>query len=411
MDTTPEGLTSVEAQARLRRFGSNAMPDVRLHPWLRALGQFWAPVPWMLEAAALLELALGKYAEAAVIVFLVIFNAVIGLVQEGRAQHTLAALRSRLALTASVRRDGAWTTLPAIGLVPGDVIKLSLGGVVAADVRVLSGSVLLDQSMLTGESVPVEAECGHQAFAGALVRRGEAEAEVTATGARTEFGHTAELVRTAKIVSSQEKAVVHVVRNLVGFAFCVIVALAAYAAFLHLPPAEIVPLVLAAMLGAIPVALPATFTVAAAIGAKKLSTLGVLPTRLSAVDEAGTMDVLCVDKTGTLTRNALAVSHVQPMYGTDDAHVLTLAALASSDGGQDPVDNAIRTAAIAALPAHGAALPRAVSFQPFDPGTKMSAATLLGADGETLRVVKGAFAVISAMARAESGAAAADAAL
>jgi len=411
MDTTPEGLTSIEAQARLRRFGGNAMPDVRLHPWLRALGQFWAPVPWMLEAAALLELALGKYAEAGVIAFLVIFNAVIGLVQEGRAQHTLAALRSRLALTASVRRDGAWTTLPAIGLVPGDVIKLSLGGVVAADVRVLSGSVLLDQSMLTGESVPVEAEGGHPVFAGALVRRGEAEAEVTATGGRTEFGHTAELVRTAKIVSSQETAVVRVVRNLVGFAVCVIVALAAYAAFLHLPPAEIVPLVLAAMLGAIPVALPATFTVAAAIGAKKLSALGVLPTRLSAVDEAGTMDVLCVDKTGTLTQNALAVSHVQPMHGIDDAHVLTLAALASSDGGQDPVDSAIRIAALAALRVPGAALPRAVSFLPFDPDTKMSAATLIGSDGATLRVIKGAFAVISAIAHSDPAAAAADASL
>jgi H+-transporting ATPase len=411
MDTAPPGLTNVEAQIRLARVGANAVPDVRVHPWLHALGAFWSPVPWMLEAAALLELALGKNVEAVVIACLVVFNAIIGLVQEGRAQHTLAALRARLALTASARRDGAWTSLPAVDLVPGDVIKLSLGGVVAADARLISGNVLLDQSMLTGESVPVEAGAGFKACAGVLVRRGEAEAEVIATGARTEFGRTAELVRNAKVVSSQEKAVVRVVRNLVGFAFCVVIGIAAYAAFLQMPFAAILPLVLTAMLGAIPVALPATFTVAAAIGANRLAKLGVLPTRLSAVDEAGTMDVLCVDKTGTLTQDALAVAHAQPMHGTDAAHLLTLAALASSDGGQDPVDGAIRAAAAAARPAHQAAPPHALTFLPFDPATKMSAATLADTDGTMLRVVKGAFAVISAAAQADAGAAAAASAL
>ena len=200
------------------------MPDTSVHPLRMALEKFWAPVPWMLEAAIVLELALGKYVEAAIIAGLLVFNAALGLFQESRAQATLAALKSRLALNASVRRDGAWKTMPAAELVPGDVVKLSLGGVVAADVRLTAGEVLLDQSMLTGESVPIEAGAGVQTYAGALVRRGEAVAEVTATGARTKFGRTAELVRTAHVVSSQQKAVLRVVRNLAAFNGVVIVA-------------------------------------------------------------------------------------------------------------------------------------------------------------------------------------------
>jgi H+-transporting ATPase len=400
---TGGGLTSAEAHRRLSRFGPNAMPDTALHPWARAAGKFWAPVPWMLEATIVLELGLGKYAEAAVIAGLLLFNAIVGLVQEGRAQQTLKALKSRLAMTASVRRDGAWTAVPATGLVPGDMIKLSLGAVIAADARLTGGNVLLDQSMLTGESVPVEAASGLQTFAGTLVRRGEAVAEVTATGARTKFGQTAELVRTAHVVSSQQKAVVRVVRNLVGFAGCVIVVLAIYALLLHLPPSDIVPLVLTAVLGSIPVALPATFTLAAAIGAKALGKQGVLPTRLSAVDEAGTMDVLCADKTGTLTKNELMVAKVQAMAGFDTEHVLTLAALASSDGGQDPVDGAIRAAA--GSPAAGS--PTLVTFVPFDPAVKMSEAAIQDLAGTRLRVVKGAFAVVGGLARPQPEAAAA----
>ena len=341
------------------------------------------------------------------IVGLLLFNAVVGFLQEGRAQHTLKALKSRLALTASVRRDGSWAIRPATDLVPGDVIKLSLGGVVAADARLTAGDVLLDQSMLTGELAPIEAGPGLQTFAGALVRRGEAVAEVTATGARTKFGQTAELVRTADVVSSQQKAVMRVVRNLVGFAGCVIVALAVYAIILRLPAAAIVPLVLTAVLGSIPVALPATFTLAAAIGARALAKFGVLPTRLSAVDEAGTMDVLCVDKTGTLTENALMVANVHPMEGFDAGEVLTLAALASSDGGQDPVDEAIRAAA--GKP--GAEAPHLVKFVPFDPAIKMSEATVTDLDGAAQRVVKGAFALVTGLARPQPYAAAAASAL
>ena len=390
------GLTTDEARRRVEKFGPNAMPDTTAHPLRRAVSKFWAPVPWMLEAAIVLQVALGDYPEAAIIAGLLVFNAALGLFQEGRAQATLAALKSRLALTASVRRDDSWATVPAAELVPGDVVKLSLGGVVPADVHITEGEILLDQSMLTGESVPIEAGAGLQTYAGALVRRGEAVAEVTATGPRTKFGRTAELVRTAHVVSSQQKAVLRVVRNLAAFNGVVIAMLVAYAHFLGMPLTEIIPLVLTAVLASIPVALPATFTLASALGARALAKRGVLPTRLSAVDEAATMDVLCADKTGTLTRNALTVTTVRPMPGFETAHVLALAALASSDGGQDPVDAAVRAAA-RAKDTTGA--PHMVKFVPFDPATKMSEATATDSTVGTQRIVKGAYAVVTRLAQ------------
>src|ERR1035438_7705865 len=399
---TPPGLTSDEARRRLEKFGPNAVPDTSSDPLRRALTKFWAPVPWMLEAAIVLEVVLGKYVEAAIIAVLLVFNAALGFLQEGRAQATLAALKSRLALNASVHRDNAWATVPAAGLVPGDVVKLSLGAVVAADVRLTDGSVLLDQSMLTGESVPVEAGAGFQTYAGALVRRGEAMAEVTATGERTKFGRTAELVRTAHVESSQQKAVLRVVRNLAMFNGVLIVILVGYAHAIKLPLDEIVPLVLTAILASIPVALPATFTLAAALGARALAKLGVLPTRLSAVDEAASIDVLCADKTGTLTQNELKVTAVHAMSGFDESHVLGVAALASSDGGQDPVDTAIRSAAAKKAASD---LPKPIKFTPFDPGTKMSEATAADPGGTALRVVKGAFAAVAGLTPAAPDAA------
>jgi H+-transporting ATPase len=391
------GLSSQEATLRLRKDGRNAVPDITLHPLQRALHKFWAPVPWMLEAAVALELGLGKYVEAAIITALLIFNALLGLFQESRAQSTLAALKSQLALNALVRRDSAWKTTRAAELVVGDLVKLSLGGVVAADVTVCGGEVLLDQSMLTGESAPIEAGPGVQTFAGALVRRGEAVAEVTATGARTKFGRTAELVRTAHVVSSQQKAVLRVVRYLAAFNGVVIMLLMGYAYFLELPLAQVVPLVLTAVLASIPVALPATFTMAAALGARVLAKRGVLPTRLTAVDEAGTADVLCADKTGTLTQNSLTVASVYPALGFDEAHVLTLAALASSDGGEDPVDSAIRSAAAAKTVSDA---PKLLKFVPFEPAKKMSEASATHSNGTTQRIVKGSYAVISSLAAA-----------
>jgi H+-transporting ATPase len=377
------GLTSAAAARRLQQGGANAIADVARHPVVRALGKLWAPVPWMLEAAILLQLYTGAYIEAGVVGFLLVFNAALGFVQEGRAQATLDALKSQLALLASVRRDGVWVIVKAATIVDGDVVKLSLGAVVAADTRLATDGAVV--------------------YAGALVRRGEAVGQVVATGASTKFGRTAELVRSAKVVSSEQKAIVRVVRNLALFNGGVTIIMAGYAFALAMPGAELISLILVAVLASIPVALPSMFTLAAAVGARGLAAQGVLPTSLSAVDEAGSIDVLCADKTGTLTRNELAVTAVRAMPGFDEAMVLNLAALASSDGGQDPVDAAIRAEALC-RPVVNA--PRLVAFVPFDPAAKRSAATVRGSDGALTTVVKGAFGVVQGLSQATAKASA-----
>ena len=398
------GLTIDEARRRLAANGANAVLDEIEHPIKRVLGKLWAPVPWMLEAAILLQLILGEYVEASVIAFLLLFNAGLGWFQEGRAQATLAALKSRLAVTASVRRGGAWMSLPAAELVDGDVVKLSLGAIVPADVRLLEGSVLVDQSMLTGESIPIEAAAGFRTFAGALIRRGEAIAEVVATGARTKFSRGAELIRTAHVESTEQKAIFRVVRNLALFNGGITVLLTIYAAHLAMPFEQIAPLVLVAVLSSIPVALPSMFTLAATVGARAVARRGVLPTRLSALDEAAGMDVLCADKTGTLTRNELAVTICHALHGFNEADVLALAALASSDGGADPLDAAIRVAASANKTATSWTLEH---FSPFDPALKMSAARAKDANGQETQVVKGAYSVVETLAEPSSVATAA----
>lgn len=390
------GISSAEAERRLREFGPNAVAEETPARWRLLLAKFWAPVPWMLEATIALQLALGEVLEAAVVAFLLLFNMLLGFFQESRANAALAALKRQLAPTAWVARDGAWVRLPAAEIVPGDAVRLRLGAVVPADARVLTGEVLVDQSLLTGESVPVEAGPGSQVYAGALIRCGEAIAEVTATGAKTFFGRTAELVRIAHAASSEQKAVFAATRNLAAVNGTIAVLLIAYAVFRAFPPSELVRLALTALLASVPVALPATFTLSAALTAQVLARRGVLLTRLSAAHEAATMDVLCSDKTGTLTQNVLAVAAVVPLPGYDRTRVLSLAALASSEGDGDPIDATIRRAAAAdGNPASGISIER---FVPFDPTTKISEAFGRDADGREFRIVKGALQALSALA-------------
>ena len=390
------GLTGEDARRRLEEFGPNTVAE-ETHSFSRAfLAKFWAPVPWLLEAAIILQVGLGEYIEAAVIGGLLVFNAVLGLVQESGATAALAALKKRLAPTALVRRDGEWMKRPAAELVPGDAIRLPLGALVPADARIVSGSVMVDQSMLTGESFPVDANAGDRVYAGALIRRGQAIAEVTATGTNTYFGRAAELVRVAHAASTEQAAILGAVRNLAVVNGAIVVFIVAYAHAIALPSAELVRLALTALLATIPVALPATFTLSAAIGARTLARRGVLLTRLSAAHEAAAMDVLCSDKTGTLTRNALKVDEVSAMPGFDRERVLALAALASSEADEDPIDATIRRTAAKA--GRGETTERLVRFVPFDPATKMSEALAVDRDGNELGIVKGAFQAIAVVA-------------
>jgi H+-transporting ATPase len=392
------GLTSAEARKRLNEHGTNVVSDEERPAWKVFLGKFWAPIPWLLEVAVVLQFILGEYVEAGVITGLLLFNASLGFVQEGRAAAALAALKKRLAPTALVCRDGQWARYPAANLVPGDLIRLTLGALVPADARVAAGSIMADQSMLTGESVPVDIGPGGQVFAGSLVRRGQAVAEVTATGARSYFGRAAELVRIAHAPSTEQLAILGATRSLALVNGTVAVLIIAYAYALALPFPDIIRLALTALLASIPVALPATFTLSAAISAQILAERGVLLTRLAAAHEAAAIDLLCADKTGTLTINQLEIADIVALPGFDRDHVLALAALASSEADQDPIDTAIRKAAGALAP--DALTGRLVRFVPFHPDTKMSEAFAQSRDGAQLRAVKGAFHAVAAVAEA-----------
>jgi H+-transporting ATPase len=261
------GLTSEQARQRLLEYGPNAVLEKKQHLLMILLSKFWAPVPWMLEVTILLELALGKYLEAALIAVLLIFNALLSLFQETRARSALALLQKRLAVRARVLRDGVWGLIPSEQLVPGDFVHLQMGDLVPADLDLHDGEVLLDQSALTGESVPIEAERDKIAYAGSLVKRGEASGEVIATGGRTYFGKTAELVRSAKTVSHLQSIIFSIVKYLVAMDTVLAVAVFLYAVLAGMPLLETLPFVLILLVASVPVALPATFTLATALGA------------------------------------------------------------------------------------------------------------------------------------------------
>ena len=393
------GLSSAEAAARLKQFGPNAIAEETPHPW-KAFGKlFWAPIPWLLEASIIIQLCIGETVEAVVIGGLLAANGALSFLQEGRAQKALALLRQQLRVQARARRDGQWITLPAEELVPGDVIHLSQGGIVPADVKLSDGTLLVDQSALTGESAAASVEPGKITYAGGMVRGGDATGEITATGSRTFFGKTAELVRTAGAVNRQEHEIVAVVRNLFVVNAATIVIVLGYAHLHGLTIGYVLPLMLSILLASIPVALPATFTLAAALGSVELSRYGVLITRLSALHDIASMTVLCSDKTGTLTRNEATLKTLWPAPGFSENDLVRAAALASDPTGQDPVDGAIIEAA-RARGWHDGEFMR-VEFQPFDPATKRAEAVYRDPGGaDRFRVLKGAPAVIARLSGA-----------
>jgi len=394
------GLSSSEASRRLAQYGPNAVAEEKPHPLLAFLGKFWAPVPWMLEATVVMELALGKVPEAIIIGVLLLFNALLGLVQERRAQSALAVLRQHLSVQGRVQRDGTWTTVPASELVPGDAVRLRMGDLVPADVRLTEGQIEMDQSALTGESAPVEGEPGVTAFAGAVVKRGEANGEVIATGARSQFGKTAELVRTAKTASHLESTIFSIVKYLITADAVLVVLVSLYALYAGIPWNVLLPFVLILLVASVPVALPATFTLATALGASDLARHGVLSTRLSAIEEAAAMTVLASDKTGTITLNQLSLAGVRAFAPHSEEEVLRWGAWASEPATQDPLDMAIlKAAAERKLDLSG----QRVHFTPFDPATKRSEALMRLPGGATLRIVKGAAGTIAALAGPREG--------
>jgi H+-transporting ATPase len=388
------GLSQDEAQKRLQQFGPNALPEQKTRLWLAFIHKMWAPVPWMLEASILLELILGKYIEAGVIAALVIFNALMSTLQENRAQNALALLRKRLTVTARVLRDGKWQMIPGSELVPEDIVYLRMGDLVPADLSLISGQVLLDQSTLTGESLPVEAENDASAYAGTTVQRGEATGKVTQTGIRTRFGKTAELVRLAKTTGQLERIVFSIAKNLVILDAILVGVVLIFAFISGLPMSDMLPFALILLVASVPVALPATFTLATALGALDLAKKGVLVTRLSAIEEAASMQVLCTDKTGTLTENKLEVAELKAFSPFTEKDVIRLAVMASDEATQDPLDKAIlERAQIEKVDIH--INDTRQRYIPFEPATKRSEA-VFDENGQTLKVMKGAPQVIGA---------------
>lgn len=388
------GLSRASAAQLLQTFGPNTLPDEPSHPIRQFFSRLWAPVPWMLELTVVLELLLGRRVEAIVIAILLLLNALLSLVQERKAQNALELLRKRLPVQARVLRDGAWQKIDATEVVPGDHLYVRMGDIVPADLRLTEGQVSIDQSMLTGESMPVDAAPGAAAYAGSTVRRGEASGIVTATGARTYFGKTANLVNSAQTVSHLQSLILRIVQYLIALDAILTAALLGFALYAHLPLRDMLPFALILLVASVPVALPATFTLSTALGAVELAKFGVMVTRLSAIEEAAAMEILLSDKTGTITQNQLAVAalHAYPPFG--EAELLGYAALASDAANQDPLDLAVlRTfsQSSSATPT-----PQRSMFVPFDTSTKMSRATWRQAGAERV-AIKGFPSAVAAL--------------
>ena len=390
------GLTQEEVAKKLREYGPNEVPEKKRNPLLRFVDKFWGLTPWMLEFTVALEWALGKYLEAYVIAILLVFNAAVSFLQEEKANGAVDLLRRKLTVTTRVRRGGEWIQVPARELVPGDVVRLRAGDLAPADVQVSEGRVEVDQSALTGESLTVERKRGESLYSGSVVRRGEVTGVVSATGLKTYFGRTAELVQIAKPKLHIEEMVSKVVRWLLIMVVASVGLGMGLALLRGISMEEIAPLTVILLVSAIPVALPTMFTISMALGSLELSKKGAIVTRLDAVEDAATMDVLCADKTGTITMNQLTIADVLSVGTNSKADVVLFGALASQEANQDPIDMAfISKAREMKLSLNEYT---SIDFSPFDPSTRRTEATLRH-QGEDLHVYKGAVKTITGLCR------------
>ncbi len=388
------GLTGAEVEVRRKEHGYNEVATEKKHPVLTFLRKFWGLSAWMLELIMVLSAVLGKYPDLVVVGALLVINAVLSFMQEQRAAGVVEALRKRLQVSARVRRDSSWQVVPARDLVPGDIVRVRPGDIIPADVKLLTGGLTADESALTGESKDADKAPGGVLSSGSVVRRGEGNGVVMLTGAKTYFGRTTELVQEARPKLHIEAVVAKVVRWL----FVIVGALLGVVVVLSLvrgtPLVQMVSLVLVLLMSAVPVALPVMFTVSMAVGSKELARLGVLVTRLSAAEDAATMDVLCADKTGTITMNQLAVTGVIPLEHATEAEVLLAGALASQEANQDPIDLAFLAAAKERHVFDNVPKVAPVSFAPFDAKNRRTEA-VVEQNGQRLRVMKGAVRTIA----------------
>src|ERR1700691_2807806 len=393
---SPGGLSQAEAANRLTQYGPNEIADHKTNAVLKFLSYFWGPIPWMIEIAVILSGAVGHWPDFFIILLLLVANGVVGYTEERQAGNAIEGLKAKLAINARVKRDDAWITAPARELVPGDVIRLRLGDIVPADARLLDGDEIeVDQSALTGESLPATRLAGEGVFSGSIVRQGEIGALVYATGTRTYFGKTAELVADAHTVSHFQRAVLKIGNYLIILAVALVAVIIAVALFRGDPLLTTLQFALVLTVAAIPVAMPTVLSVTMAVGARLLARREAIVTRLSAIEELAGVDILCADKTGTLTQNKLTLGDPFSVNDVPAQQVILDAALASRAENKDTIDMAV----IGGL-TDGEILKgyQVVHFQPFDPVHKRTEATVKGADGKDFKVAKGAPQVILQMA-------------
>jgi len=388
------GLSSEEAKRRILEYGYNEVSERKASPIARFLLKFWGLSPWMLEITAVLEWFLKKYLEMYVVLILLFFNAILSFAQERKADSALDLLKQRLRINARVKRDGKWITVPARELVPGDVLRLRAGDFIPADVKLVEGIAEVDQSALTGESLPVERKVGDELYSGSVVRKGEITAVVTSTGAKTYFGRTVELVQIAKPKLHVEEAISKVSRWLLAMTLAMLSIGLVLAIIYNANLSEIVPLTAILLLSAIPVALPTMFTITMALGSLELAKRGVLITRLDASEDAAAMDIVCVDKTGTITMNKLSIRELISFGEHEERDVVLYGVLASQEANLDPIDQAFFAAAKEMqLSLEGYEQKK---FVPFDPSTRRTEATV-EKDGLEFHVLKGSFQVVISM--------------
>jgi len=390
-----DGLTSSQARELRERYGPNTIPESHQSIIKMFIKRLWGVIPWMLEASIILDIILHRWAEACVIAFILLFQALLGVYQEKKTKKALVLLRKRLSINARVLRDGRWQTLPAAELVPGDRIHLRVGDIVPADVSVISGTVSANQSQLTGESLAVEVHHKEMLYSGSIIEYGEASGNVTATGKNTYFGKTVEIAHLAKAPPRLQQLTVMIAKYLLVLDIVLALAVLSITLIIGAPLLSMIPFILVLLVVSVPVLLPMMSMTSAMKGAGELVKFGVLTTQLPSIENAAAMNVLCMDKTGTITENKLSVQDVEPFTSFNAKYILELAVLASDEATQDPIDLAI----IKAAQQQGIEvnMKSRLSFVPFHYSTKRSEAVILKNNKE-IRVIKGEPSVLAKLA-------------
>lgn len=387
LESSPEGLSETEASERLKEFGFNEVPEKKKNPVLEFLLNFWGPMPWLLEFTIVLSYFTGHLIEAILISILLIINSIVRHLHSSESKKVLELLKKKLAISAKVLRNGKWVTKEAREIVPGDIIIVGLGDIVPADAKIIEGELSVDQSALTGESLPVNVSKSDIIYSGSIVKRGKAKCIVVNTGINTYFGKTTELVKVAKSKSHQEEVVMSVMRYMLHISIIAYIVVVLYALFKGgIGAIEILNLAVVFLMASVPVALPAVLTIAQSVGALELAKKNALVTRLSSVEDAASIDVLCFDKTGTITQNKLSVTSVYPIGNYNEKEVILAASLASDEESKDQIDIAILEYARKIGISTNSY--RRVSYTPFEPSIKRSEA-IVECNGKQIKVMKG----------------------